>query len=108
MKKIVANQAEKEHLLINKLPGISSPRYEINFYVPVGWVFNPKEGTGVSATYVNNKEFQVLAYYAAQTSIIKVNKTNLLIKLEVLESYIDKFYNQLKLLENSAEIKLNG
>lgn len=107
MKKIQANKATRENLTQVSLPGISSPRYEIGFYIPLDWVPSPKEEVGVSAAYINDAQFRTLIYYSASNTIKKVNKTNIFIQLEVSENYIDRFLSAVQLLSDSASIKIN-
>jgi hypothetical protein len=102
------NQATIEDLKINHISGITNSRYEIYIYVPNGWLESAVEGTGVSANFINQTNLRDMVFYAGSVGVEKINKTNVLIRLETSEPYIVAVHSAAQQVPDDAELKLSA
>lgn len=107
-KKIKANEATLDDLKQSSTQGITTKIYQIMMYVPVGWVEEPQENLRIYGTSINNEIFKNIVMYSSFCTIEKVNKTNILLNIEVIDSYLNLLYDMLRKLPNEAEIKLSA
>lgn len=101
-------EASIEDFKVNEERGISTPRYTIYLYTPKSWINNPTEGIGISANFINQETLKQMVFQSVGTSIEKVNKTNMLLRLEVAGSYLNTFYRLAKQLPEEAELKIRA
>lgn len=106
--KTLANEATLEQLKLNESKGISTNQYTVRMYVPIDWISNPTEGIGISANFVNNEILRSIVFYCASNTIEKVNKTNVLLRLETSEHYLKFVFDIMKTLPKEAELKLGA
>jgi hypothetical protein len=106
--KIQANEATLEQLKTNELRGISTNRYQMYLYVPPDWIGNPVEGIGISANFINHELLKSIIFYCSSNTVEKVNKTNVLIRIETSEHYLGFIFDIIKQLPREAELKLGA
>lgn len=104
--KIQANEATLNHLKINETRGISTNIYQIYLYVPPDWLGNPVEGIGIAANFINHELLKSIIFYCSSNTVEKVNKTNVLFRLETSENYLNFILDILQRLPKEAELKL--
>lgn len=106
--KIPANETTLEQLKQNESRGITTNRYQFHMYVPHDWIGNPVEGIGISANFVNHELLKSIIFYCASNTIEKVNKTNVLLRLETSEHYLNFIFGIMQQLPKEAELKLGA
>lgn len=104
--KVKPKQSTIENLTKRKIQGIANNRYEIQVYVPLGWVSNPVENIGVSSIHLLENNLKNLSLYSNSTLIKKINKTNIILAFEVSEPYLKRFYDSFLLISDEADLKL--
>lgn len=105
-KKLV--DATLEDLKESYSQGITSKIYQLSIYVPHGWIESPEENIVIASNFATNKQLQLLISYSSATSIERVNKTNILLKMDVVEPYITLFHGVCKRISGQAEIKIRA
>lgn len=107
IKKIKPKEIELDQLKQVRLKGIANDRFEISVYVPNDWVVNPQEGIGISSVHIVESNLKLVSLQSVTTRIEKINKTNILLKFEVSEPYLQKFFHALQQVPDRAEIKIS-
>jgi len=106
--KIPANTATIEQLKLNESRGISTNQYTLHLYVPIDWIGNPSEGIGISANFINHEALRSLIFYCSSNTLERVNKTNVLLRVDTSEHYLKYVFDIMKTLPKEAELKLGA